>query len=392
MIKYFVFILFIVQSLGLFSQKRIELENTRKQKLEEIAKVENLLKKTENDKEITSKRIVLLNQKIKLRYELIADLGDEISLLDGNIVNLNSNINKRNIEIESLKSEYAKVLYSSYYHFRSFNLLLFIAASNSFNQAYRRFTYLKQFTIHRKNLLLDISKEVKGLEIHVTELTNLKEKKTTLINLKESEASSLESDKVQQNQSVNLLASEEKKLKKQLNELQEAAKKIEKEIERIIREEVIAKAKRSKKVIKEELQLTSDFGGNKGKLPWPVKGGTVVSYFGIHEHPIYKGIKIKDDGITISSGCNIDVFSVFDGVVSRIFGIKGANLAIIIRHGDYLTVYSNIQNLSVNIGEKVKANQVIGKSYCTNNENISNVQFGVWHELNKLNPMDWLKR
>jgi murein hydrolase activator len=375
-----------------FAQKRSDLEQIKRQKLIEIEQLEDLLKKTSSNKESSINQIELLNRKIEIRHELIDNLNTELFDINDNISQISFDIEKRNSELLVLKSEYSLIVYSSYYHFKSFKQLLFIAASSNFNQAYRRMNYLKQYTTHRKNLLKNINIEITNLENRISELKEAKIKKSIILSDREVETKKLEVDKGQQTNLVRQYSSQEKKLRNELIELQEATKRIEKEIERIIREEAIAKAKRSKKVINEDLKVTANFGGNKKQLPWPVKNGNVVSYFGEHEHPVFKGIMIKNNGIDITVSCNSDVYSVFEGVVSKIFAIKGANFAIIIRHGDYLTVYQNIQNIEVKVGEKVSINQVIAKSYCTKDEQISNVHFEIWNELKKMNPLDWLKR
>lgn len=182
----------------------------------------------------------------------------------------------------------------------------------------------------------------------------------------------------------------ESNLKNEIKELQEFTKKIENEIEKIIKEEAFAKAIRNKKASSEDLLLTKNFAENKGNLPWPVNEGTVVSLFGEHPHPVFKGILIKNNGIDISTKCNSFVYCVFNGVISKIFAIKGANFAIIIRHGDFLTVYQNLQKVSVKIGENVTTRKIIGYSYCDNSSNISTVHFELWQELNKMDPIIWL--
>lgn len=374
------------------AQKRSDLEQIKKEKLAEIEKLNELLKQTSNNKEFSINNVGLINKKIELRREIIEDLNNQIIGLGSKIDILTIDIEKRNSQIIILKTEYSKIVYSSYYHFKSFKQLLFIAASSNFNQAYRRINYLKQYTTHRKNLLKNISSEIVILENKIAELQESKNQKSVLLVDREKETNALENDKTQQKKLAVHYSSMEKKLKKQLLDLQEATKKIENEIERIIREEAIAKAKRSKKVINEDLKLTANFGGNKQQLPWPIKNGSVVSYFGEHEHPVFKGIMVKNNGIDISTKCNSDVYAIFEGVVSKIFAIKGANFAVILRHGNYLTVYQNIQNIEVKIGEKVSLNQVIAKSYCVNGEEISNVHFEIWNELKKMNPLEWLKR
>jgi murein hydrolase activator len=211
-----------------------------------------------------------------------------------------------------------------------------------------------------------------------------------LLNEKEKESGKLKEEKRIQKNLIAEYNRKEINLKRDLKELQEATKRIEQEIEKIIKEEALARLKQSKKVTNADLKLSKNFSSNKGKLPWPVENGTVISFFGEHPHPVFKGIMIKNDGIDISTNCKSSVKCIFDGVVSKIFAIKGANFAVIIRHGNFLSVYQNLQVVNVKIGELVKTRQAIGSSYCDDSNNISTVHFGLWQELTKLNPTEWL--
>jgi septal ring factor EnvC (AmiA/AmiB activator) len=312
-------IFFIFISSQLFSQKRADLEKMRKAKLKEMENIENLLSKTKKDKSLTISQINLLSRKIIIRNEIIETLNDEIKDIEFKINILSSDINYKNDEVTKLKTEYAKIVYSSYYRLKNFNPLLFIVSSSSFNQAYRRFYFLKQYTVHRKNVLRSIISEINTIENNISELKTEKDKKEILLSNREDEMLKLEEDKKQQKQQIDEINSKEISLKSELKDLQAATKKIEKEIENIIREEALAKVKRSKKAVAADIVLTKNFADNRGKLPWPVENGSIVSMFGEHPHPVFKGIIIKNDGIDISTNCNSAVRCIFNGVVSKIF-------------------------------------------------------------------------
>ena len=391
--QFFILFLFLILScLFVFSQKRADLESKKKEKLKQIENVEKLIQQTKTNKSSTIEKINLINRKISLRNEIIADLSTELELIEARISLLSNDILNKSSELESLKSEYARILNSSYYRFRNYNSVMFIMAANSFNNAYRRFYYLKQYTVHRKNVLQNIQNQISVLESSITEYKVEKNAKLNVLNERERENKLLEQDRIDQTNLKEEYAGKEAKLKKELNELQEATRKIEREIEKIIREEVENALKKTKVVKDSELKLSKDFDQNKGRLPWPVANGTVVSNFGEHEHPIYKGIIIKNNGIDISTSCNSSVTCIFDGVVSKVFAIKGANYAIIIRHGNFLTVYQNITAVNVKAGDRIKAYQQIGRSFCVGEENFSTVHFELWRDLNKLNPREWLNR
>jgi septal ring factor EnvC (AmiA/AmiB activator) len=373
-----------------FCQKRSDLEKTRKEKLKEIENIENLITDTKKDKSFSLNKINLLSRKISIRNEIIENLNNEVDEIDIKINILSLDIATRNGEILNLKNEYQKIIYISYYRLKNFNQLMFILSSTSVNQAYRRLYYLRQYTVHRKNLLLRINNEILYIENNISDLKSEKDKKISLLNEKEKETKKLQEDKSNHKNLISEYNKKEVILKHDLKELQEATKRIELEIEKIIKEEAQAKLKRTKKASNDDLKLSKNFSSNKSKLPWPVENGTVISFFGEHPHPVFRGIMIKNDGIDISTNCNSSVRCIFDGVISKIFAIKGANFAVIIRHGNYLSVYQNLQVVNVKIGEQVKTKQNIGTSYCDNSNNISTVHFGLWLELTKLNPIDWL--
>ena len=386
---YFV-LFFCFITIPMFSQKRNDLEKLRNQKLREIEKIENLLSKTKQDRDFSYNQINLLNRKIVIRNEIIENLNSEITDIELKVDVLSLDINYKNEEVTNLKTEYAKIIYSSYYRLKNFNPLLFIVSSNSFNQAYRRFYFLKQYTVHRKNVLVSISSEINDIENNITELKTEKDKKQILLSNREDETKKLEDDKTLQKRQVDAFSKKEQILKTEYKELQAATKKIEQEIESIIKEEALARAKRSKKAVDADIILTKNFSGNKGKLPWPVDNGTVISAFGKHAHHIFKNNVITNDGIDISTNCNSNVQCVFNGVVTRIFAIKGANFTIIIRHGDFLSVYNNITQICVKLGQNLKTNQIIGISFCDSDTQLSMVHFGIWQEMTKLNPAEWL--
>jgi len=386
-------ILMIVIFLGdnkIFSQKKNELEKIRQEKLEEIDKIEKIILDTKNDKNLSLSKINLISKKIEIRNELIDNISVSIDEASKKMDILTQEINLKYQEIEKLKEQYAKIIYSSYYHLKNYNVFIFILSSKNFNQAYRRLYYLREYTNERKQLIEKIGNEIYKYKDIIADLKSDKYKKQELLTSKEKEKENLSKDKLNLKRLIEIYNVKEDNLRKEVKELQEYTKKIEIEIEKLVKEENLAKAKKSKKVTSEELLLTRSFNENKGNLPWPVEEGTILSSFGEHEHPIFKGIIIKNNGIDITTKCNSAIYCVFKGIVSKIFAIKGANFTVIIRHGDFLTVYQNLQKISIKIGENVSAKQIIGYSTCEGENKISYLHFELWQELNKMNPENWL--
>ena len=391
------FSLYIIISIFLFSvylfaegQPRADLEKKRKEKLKEMEKIEALISKAKENKDLSLNQINLINRKITVRNEIIEDLSNELNQLDVKLDIVSNSIYQKNLEIQKLKEEYAKIVYNSYYRIKNYNQLLFIFSSENFNQAYRRFYFLKEYTTHRKNILLSINREIGLCQVSIINIKIDRDRKVLLLSQRESETKSLEKDKEQQKNLIESYNKKEKELRNDLKEIQLATRKIEIEIEKVIQEEAALKKKKTKKAVSDDLVLTKKFSENKGKIPWPVDNATVISYFGEHPHPVFKGIMVKNNGIDISTNCKAPVYSIFGGVVSKIFAIKGANFVVILRHGDFLSVYKNLQEVNIKVGESVTLKQKIGFSYCNTDNNVSTIHLEIWQELSKMNPLDWL--
>ena len=391
---FYIIFLFLVFSSNLFAegQPRADLEKKRREKLKEMEKIETLILKAKESKYFSLNQINLINRKIIVRNEIIEDLSSELGELDIKLDIVSNSIYQKNLEIEKLKEEYGKIVYNSYYRLKNYNQLLFLLSSENFNQAYRRFYFLKEYTTHRKNILLSINQEISLCNVSIVNIKIDRDRKSLLLSQRENETKSLEKDKEQQKNLIDNYTKKEKDLRNDLKEIQLATHKIELEIEKVIQEEAALKKKKTKRAVSDDLVLTKKFSENKGKIPWPVDNATVISYFGEHPHPVFKGIMVKNNGIDVSTTCRAPVYSIFGGVVSKIFAIKGANFVVILRHGDFLSVYKNLQEVSVKVGQSVSLKQKIGVVYCSEENNISTFHLEIWQELAKMNPLDWLAK
>jgi len=206
----------------------------------------------------------------------------------------------------------------------------------------------------------------------------------------------LAGEKFQQNSEYQKLQNEQKSLRQKLKQQQKIEQQLEREIQKIIEEE--ARKNQEKGgfgfALTPEQKLIGDgFAQNIKRLPWPVERGIITEHFGIHRHPILTNVQIKNNGINIATEIGAKVRSVFNGEVSRVFGISGGNSAVIIRHGKYLSVYSNLREVVVKKGDNVSTKQVIGTVYSDLEEgNKSILKFQIWLESQKLNPEDWIGR
>jgi murein hydrolase activator len=230
------------------------------------------------------------------------------------------------------------------------------------------------------------------------EFNKQKEEKQNLLVSKLNQTKIIEQQKQKQTEVYSELQQKEKDLAKKLESQRKAELRLQLEIERVIAEEAKKASRKSKNepglaLSKEEKLLSGDFSNNKGKFPWPVPGGFISDHFGEHPHAVLKYVIIRNSGIDITTRTNAKARSIFKGEVTKIVAIPGGNWAVIIRHGNYLTVYSNLQEVFVKAGQKVGIKEEIGTVFTDDNDdNKTILKFQIWRENTKLNPEDWLIR
>ena len=373
------------------AQSRSELEEKRKKALEEISYVDNLLKETEKQRITSLNELDIIGQKLNLRESVLAGLREEINLLSGRIALNTIAIDVMESDLKILKNDYAKAVLNSYKTSKGNSQIFYVLSARDFNQGYKRLKYLQQITKFRRNeseTIIDLKSEIEeskgNLEHDLEKVSDLKSREEVQKNL-------LQDEKDKQQKMVNSLSKKEKQLQRELEEKKRIARKIETEIARLIEEE---KNKRTTSELTPEQKLISDnFYENKGLLPWPVERGVITGHFGIQSHPVLK--YVTEDNIDIEITCtgNTPVRTVFKGEVARIFSIPGANMAVIIRHGKYLTVYQNLVNVRVKTGDKVETKQVIGTLYDDpDNGDKAILKFMIFEEKVKLDPELWISK
>lgn len=423
--KYFVLnsLIIILFAFNAIGQNKKDLEKKKAQLQKEINATNQLLNETKKNKKLSLNQLVTLNQKIEIREELITTIAYEVNEINSSINKTNTSINNLKKEIEKLKAEYEKMIYYAYKNQSAYTKLMFIFSAKDFNQAYNRMKYFEQYSEYRKKQALIIQKTQNNLAEKVKELEAKRSELKALLGEKEEEKKTLTIEKSEKEDVLIQLQEKEGQLKADLKKKQEDANKLQKEIKRIIEEEIkrareesVLAAKNAKaknppnpknnttkenpKEVKNENVLTltpeaqklsDNFELNKGKLPWPVAEGVIIEYFGEHEHPVLKGIKVKNDGIDISTKVGSAVRAVFDGEVTGVISIPGAGKAIIVRHGEYLSVYSNLSETNVKKGDKIKTKQNIGTAL-TDEDNKTSMELQIWKGSILLNPIGWIYR
>jgi len=374
-----------------YGQTKKELEEQRKKTLEEISYVDNLLKETSKEKKESLSELNIIGKKLNLRENMVKGLQEEISLLNEKIGLNNLAVEMMEGDLKVLKKDYEKAVLSSFRSSKGNNEIAYILSAKDFNQGYKRVKYLQQVTKFRRQeseLIQELKSEIEKSRRKMEEdLVRISELKTR----EEQQKYLLQGEQNRQQKIVKSLSSKEAQLQRELEEKKRIARRIETEINRIIDEERKNVAKTD---MTPEMKLISDdFNENKGRLPWPVERGVITSHFGAQKHPVLKYVTEDNSDIEITSSGDTPVRSIFKGEVARVFSIRGANMAVIIRHGKYLTVYQNIVGVRVKPGDKVETKQEIGKVFSdTENGSKAILKFYVFEERLKLDPELWISK
>lgn len=374
-----------------FSQTRTQLNKQITQLEKEIAYTNKLLNTTLKSKDDSYYRIELITRQITRHEKILASIQKEINNIGRDIDSKQLEIRKKEAELSALKEEYAKMIYFANRNRSGYDKLMFIFSSKDFNQAYKRLKYFEQYSHYRKNQVKLINERQQTLDAIVKKL---EEDRAEKLNLRLNETKTkekLNQKKIDQQRGLNRLKSKERSLKSDLRKKEKQKATLKKEIAKLIARE--AEKIRRFALTPDEIALSDNFESNKGKLPWPVERGVLFSSFGEHAHPYIKGIKTRNDGIDIATDEGSQARAVFDGEVRSIISVPGtANYAILIKHGNFFTLYSNIRKAIVHPGQKVKAKQSLGVIYKDPSDQSTKLQFQLWKSTSKMNPINWLAK
>lgn len=382
---------------GVWAQSKKNLEQKKRKTQKEINYTNKLLKETRNNRNVSFSQLLLIEKKIELREVLINNIIQEQSQLKDEIKENNEIIESLESDLKQIKEEYAEMLRFAYQHRNKNDVILFIFSAESFNQAYKRMKYIQQYSEYRKKQAKAIVATQQVLNDQIAELEIQKGDLDVLIEEHTQESVALRVEKSSQNSIVISLKSEEQALKNKLRKYHQEKIKIQNAIADIIRREAEkAKAKNLKSTFDaltpEQKLISTKFGENKGRLPWPVQRGVVTYKYGIHPHPVLKEIKEKKNGIGISTTKGALARAVFDGIVTNILPLSGNNNAIMVKHGEYITVYVNIKEVMVTVGQKVTAKQEIGLIYTNPDDQRTTLELQVWKGTKLQNPIQWITK
>ncbi len=445
-IKFSVFLFLITFSLLASAQdKKSTLEAKKKKLLDEIKFTQQVLEKTKQSKDATLADLTALSEQIKLRQKLILEVEDEIGTFTEKINENIDSLKRKEQQLTQLKKEYADAIVRIYKSQRFTDRLLFVVNANSFSEALRRVNYLRKYASFRNQQAAQIMDTKSVISGQIAVIDQKKKTKEQLLSGQVKEKQELNKTVTQKSVVVQTLKQKEKDLQVKITKKQAEAQKLDAQIEAIIKkeielarlaeikrqkeeaekqaaiaaaalakkkaaEEAVKKAKEAgKEASKEDVaaankkietpvkikdtpeydQLTSNFLGNKGKLPWPVEKGFVSKGFGRYTHPELGNVSIDNNGIDIRTDANASVRCVFEGKVVGILNNPTFKNAVIVSHGDYFTVYSKLASVNVTKGQKISTKQVIGTAF-SDEDNITEVHLEVWKGAAKLNPADWI--
>ncbi|TKG93509.1 hypothetical protein EYV94_17340 [Puteibacter caeruleilacunae] len=366
----------------------------REKAAQSIRKTSKLLAQTSKSTRTSLNKLAIYNKNIQSRKSLIEGINGQISLLNEVIGENEEVIDLMREDLKLMRKEYANMIRHAQRSNVTYDAILFVLSADNLNQAYKRLLYMKQYVSIRKKQVETIDALKQLMEIKVADLQKRKDEKAELLGEKEAERVKLEQEQKKQLVTVAQLKKKQRELKKILAEQRKVELKLQREIEKLIAE-AERKARKGKgfELTPEQKLISDNFVQNKGRLPWPVESGIVVDKFGEHAHAVLKNIKVKNNGVDIATNPHANVRAVFKGEVSRVVLIPGGNMAVIIRHGEFLSVYSNLENVIVKMGDHVDTKQKIGSVFTDKtDEQKAVLKFQVWKGSQKMNPEFWIAK
>lgn len=383
-----------------FSQnkKQQELEERRQELRQEINKINQLQQENKSKEKSQLSLIVNYNYKISVLNNLISVTNQQTNLLTREINSNQKKITKLRDDLKALKEDYAAMIVKSYKSKNQQSRIMFLLSSDNFKQAYKRLQYMKQYSDHQERQGLEIKTKSEELQRINASLLVQKADKQKLINENRVVQKTLEGEREQHQVLMTSIKKNINVYAAQIKAKQQEADRIDREIDRIIRDAIVTSNKKAGKsetsvgfsLTAEEKVLASNFVSNKGKLPWPVEKGFVTLGYGTQPSPIDKSVSIRSNGVRIATEKGAKVRAVFNGEVSRIVVIKNANPIVMIRHGNFITAYKNLSKVYVKEGDKVTTKQEIGEVFTNPSNGDTILNFIIYENINTLNPAEWI--
>ncbi len=376
-------------------QKKLEAQKLSIQK--EIKKINILVSENKKKTKTLLDNIEDVELKISVRNKLIEVNNQQSNNLSNQIKNQNNKIYDLEIDLNNLKAEYATIVSNSYKKRSSKIKLMFLFASRDFNQAFSRFQYFKQYSTFRKDQANKITVTQQNLTSLIDTLENNRKQRQLIVDENNKIKKELEDEKQMKNSLFKNLEKTNKNYLAEIRKKEKESKLIDNEIQKLIRLAISASNNNDSSVNNFALTpegriISSNFLSNKGQLPWPLEEGVVTRKFGTQPHPVVRTTTINSTGLMIATSPNSVIKSIFEGEVLSVYGFKGGNPGILIRHGKYISNYQNLSQVFVKKGDKIKAGEEIGIIFTNGTSGKAVLKFSIFNELKAENPQNWLSK
>ena len=367
-----------------------DLQKKQKRLQQEIEQTNKMLSQTKRDESATLNKLNLLNQNIKNQRRLISTLDNEIIALNREMVQLSGRRDSLQHILEGYKLDYAQFIRQTHFARVQQSPLLFVLSSENFQQLVRRARYMQEFAHFRQEQVKRIEATQAEIDTQNALLKANKSDKETALSTRKREQANLQRDERKQQSMLTQLKSKEKDLSTKLKKQQKKAADLNKKIDEMVRQQAEKASKTT--LTKEQKLIAGGFEANKGRLPWPVEKGMISGHCGKQQHPVYSQVTIDNKGIYIQTVAGTKARAVYKGEVTSCFMVAGT-YAVIVQHGNYRTVYSNLSKLSVKQGDKVEAKQYIGTIFTdTEQDQKTELYFQVYKDKNVVNPELWITK
>jgi septal ring factor EnvC (AmiA/AmiB activator) len=400
-----------------FAQSRDDLQQEKARIEAQIRQLNQQLSTAKKNTRLSKNQLYALSKKIKERNRLITNINQQMGLLNKQIVQTQDSVNIMHSHVDSLKNEYAKVIRVLYRERDNRNITTFLFDTPGYNKAFLRHKYYREYSRYRKHQAAFIHQREQELSNLSAQLQAQKKEKSSLLTQEQQQKAQLAKEQQVQQRNLSTARANEKQLNTQLTKKQKEKRALDKQIQRLIAEEV-AKANKARNTDRTmtasnrssssstktnksnttsttnttanvDVALSNTFTANKGKLAWPVSYKSVIREFGRYQHS--SGGENMSNGIELATSPNATVYSIFNGTVTRVFICPNGTKGIIVRHGDYMSVYANLSGVNVREGTSVKTRQAIGSVYADEGTSTGDFSFQIWSGRTPVNPRTWLR-
>lgn len=436
---------------------REELEQRKRELQKEMDAAQAMLNETKKSSKESLAQLRALRNKIDLRSRMIRNINEEINFINGDINAALRDVKTLERDLDTLKQQYAQLIVSAYKNRSSYAMLNFIFSADNFNDAIKRYQYLKQYREFRSRQAANILETQEQLKLKVKNLESQRQKRSTTLKTEQEQREIMEKDRKEKDEVVSKLKGREKELLADINQKKKDQKKVQDAIRAVIRKEIedarrkaaaeelarkkAAEAERKRReeerkralaaandaarnnntaantpppaerpapaespaekpsrvinvleATPEAVALSDNFEANKGKIPWPIESGIILSFFGKQKNADMERITEENDGIRFGTRRGGNVKAVFEGEIRRVFTVPGAGYVVMIRHGQYFTNYIGLQNINVKSGDKVRTGQVIGTARSNEDESAGVVELQIYKGQVLQNTNVWIRR